>query len=188
MTESLRGKFLIAGPRLRDENFFKSVVLIVEHGEEGAMGLVINQPSTITVATALQEHLDLPETQDLVYVGGPVEPGALFVVHNSAALDPEESPVIPDVFMGSNAEVFERILTASLQSGHQLTYRVYGGCSGWGPGQLEGELERGDWLTTEATSKYVYTRDPYSVWDQLIAKTFQTNRVHPLKCDHPEWN
>ncbi|TWT50024.1 hypothetical protein KOR42_37080 [Thalassoglobus neptunius] len=188
MTESLRGKFLVSGPRLRDENFFKSVVLIVEHGEEGAMGLVINHPSSVTVAHALQEHLDLPETQDLVYVGGPVEPAALFVVHNSPALDPTESPVIPDVFMGSSAEVFERILTVSMEPEHELVYRVYGGCSGWGPGQLEGELERGDWLTIDADSNFVYTEDPYSVWDQLIAKTFHSNRLHSTQCDHPDWN
>ena len=189
MFDSLRGRFLIAGPRLRDPNFFKSVVLIVEHGPDGAMGLVVNHPSSDTVANALQEHFDLPETQELVYVGGPVEPSALFVVHNSAKLDPTEMPVVPGVYMGSSAEVFQEILAASLHKDDEdLIYRVYGGCAGWGPNQLESELERGDWLTLDADAKYVYADDPYLVWEQLITKTYKTRRMFPQKCEHPEWN
>lgn len=188
MKNSLRGKFLIAGSKLRDENFFKSVVLIVEHGPDGAMGLVINQPSSVTVAHALQEHLDLPENQDLVYVGGPVEPAALFVVHNSAALDPSEMPVVDQVYMGSSAEVFEDILQAGTNEKTGLTYRVFAGCSGWGPNQLEDELNRGDWLTVPADAAYVFHSDPYQVWDCLIAKSFQNKRLLPIECKHPEWN
>ena len=189
MTESLRGQFLIAGPRLRDENFFKSVVLIVEHGPDGAMGLVVNHPSSDTVAHALQGHFDLPETQELVFIGGPVEPNALFVVHNSASLDPTEMPVVDDVYMGSSADVFQEILSAhSNSNGDELVYRVYGGCAGWGPGQLEDELDRGDWLVTEAAAQHVYAEDPYQVWEELITKSFQTRRLFPQNCEHPEWN
>ncbi|MCH7689208.1 MAG: YqgE/AlgH family protein, partial [Planctomycetes bacterium] len=62
MCDSLRGQYLIAGKQLRDPNFFKTVVLIVEHGEDGAMGLVVNRPSSVTVGHALSEHFKLPET------------------------------------------------------------------------------------------------------------------------------
>ena len=92
---------MIAAKRLRDPNFYKTVVLMVEHGADGAMGLVINRPSSVTFAHALSEHFKLPETDDLVYVGGPVEPSALFILHNSAELDRKESPLIPGVFVGS---------------------------------------------------------------------------------------
>lgn len=152
------------------------------------MGLIINHPSTSTVAYALKGHLDLPETQDLVYEGGPVEPTNLFVVHNSAALDPTEMPVVDGVFMGSSSEVFVDILQASLDEAEGLVYRVFAGCSGWGPGQLEGEVARGDWLTAEADSSYVFSKNPYQVWDDLICKSFQTKRFLPIECDHPEWN
>ena len=70
----IKGQFLIAGKQMRDPNFYRSVVLMVEHGESGAMGLVVNRPSNVSGARALSEHFDLPESDQLVYVGGPVEP------------------------------------------------------------------------------------------------------------------
>lgn len=188
MNESLRGQFLIAGGRLRDPNFFKTVVLIVEHGPDGAMGLVVNRPSSVTVAHALTGHLELPENDDLVYVGGPVEPAALFVIHDSADLDPTESPVVPNVYMGSSADVFEEIVRAGQDHDDRLDYRVYCGCAGWGPGQLDDELARGDWLVLPASAGYVFHEDPYAVWDDLISKAYEAKRLLPVKCEHPEWN
>ncbi len=131
MAESLRGHCLIAAKRLRDRNFYKTVVLMVEHGSDGAMGLVINRPSSVTVAHALSEHFKLPETDDLVYVGGPVEPSALFIVHNSLEFDTDESPVIPGVYVGSSAEVFEQIVRSSAEGNPDLRFRIYSGCAGW---------------------------------------------------------
>ena len=93
MFESLRGHFLIAGCELRDPNFFKAVVLIVEHTEEGAMGLVINRPSSLSVSNALAGHFDIPETGETVYCGGPVEPDAFFVLHNVVEHSGGECPV-----------------------------------------------------------------------------------------------
>lgn len=188
MSQSLRGKFLIAGTRLRDSNFFKAVVLIVEHGPDGAMGVIVNYPSSTTVAYALQEHLTLPENQQLVFIGGPVEPENLFVIHNSATLDPTEMPVVEDVYMGSSSEVFVDILEASLEEPPNLQYRVYMGCAGWGPGQLEGELSRSDWTVVDADAKYVFHDNPYQIWDVLINESFQQHRLLPIDCDHPEWN
>ncbi|QDT31216.1 YqgE/AlgH family protein [Thalassoglobus polymorphus] len=188
MLNPLRGKFLVAGDQLRDPTFFKSVVLIVEHGPDGSMGLVINHPSPFTVSHALQGNFDLPENQELVYVGGPVEPEALFVVHNSSALDPSEMPIVENVYMGSSAEVFEDILQVAIEDPQELIYRVFAGCSGWGPGQLEGELARGDWTVVPADEETVFQPDPYSIWDTLTAKAKQTRRLLPIDCDHPEWN
>jgi len=188
MSESLRGRILIAGCQLRDSNFFKTAVLIVEDGPDGAMGLVINRPSSVTIARALTGHLELPENEELVYMGGPVEPAALFVVHNSAELDPDEDAVIPGVYMGSSAEVFEDIVCRADVPSPSLKYRVYCGCAGWGPGQLEGELERGDWHILPADASFIFHADPYSVWDELLAKTFQSKRILPQCCEHPEWN
>lgn len=153
------------------------------------MGLVVNRPSSVTVAQALTGHLDLPETEsDLVYAGGPVEPAALFVVHNSEHLDPAESPIVPGLYMGSSAEVFERIVCCQSNEDPELNYRVYCGCAGWGPGQLEGELARSDWLLLPAASGFVFHSDPYAVWDELLAQSYQARRLLPVTCEHPEWN
>ena len=111
MPATIRGHFLVAGPRLRDPNFFKSVVLVVEHNEEGAMGLVVNRPSAVSVVSALAGHFDLPCASGFVYQGGPVEQTALFILHNSQLLDPDETPIIPDLFIGSCADVFEQVVS-----------------------------------------------------------------------------
>jgi putative transcriptional regulator len=188
MPESLRGNCLIAAKRLRDPNFYKTVVLMVEHGSDGAMGLVINRPSSVTVAHALSEHFNLPETDDLVYVGGPVEPSALFILHNSFELDRKESPLIPGVFVGSSADVFEEIVRSSAAGNPDLLFRIYSGCAGWAPNQLEGEIARGDWHSHPAEADAIFGHDPYMVWDKMIAKVYESNRILPLPAGNPEWN
>jgi putative transcriptional regulator len=187
-SDSLRGHCLISAKRLRDQNFYKTVVLLVEHGSDGAMGLVINRPSCVTVAHALSEHFKLPETDDLVYVGGPVEPSALFILHNSAELDGNESPVVPGVFVGSSAEVFEQIVRTSAEGDPDIQFRIFSGCAGWAPGQLEGELARGDWHSLPAEVERIFGDDPYAVWDNLIAKVYASNRILEQPPCNPEWN
>src|SRR5262249_57618642 len=102
MADSLRGRFLIAGKNLRDPNFYQSVVLIVEHGSGGAMGVVVNRPSGVTVAEALKNHFELPETGEMVYVGGPVGRNDLFILHNPEDLAAAPTPVLHTLFSGIN--------------------------------------------------------------------------------------
>ncbi len=188
MTQSLRGQFLIAGKRLRDPNFLRTVVLMVEHGKEGAMGLIVNRPSSVTVAHALSEHFKLPETDDLVYVGGPVEPSALFILHNAPEMDHTETPIIPGLFVGSSAEVFESIVRSAAEGKDRLKFRIYSGCAGWSPGQLEGELSRGDWYLHDANCECLFTDDPYQVWERMLHKVYEANRILPQHPANPEWN
>lgn len=188
MSESLRGHYLIASKCLRDPNFYKTVVLLVEHNDEGSMGLVINRPSCVTVAHALSEHFKLPETDDLVYVGGPVEPSALFILHNAPELGAEEKPVVPELYVGSSAEVFEQIVRSAAGGNPDLNFRIFSGCAGWAPDQLEGEIARGDWHVHPATAKAVFTDDPYQVWDCLLQKFYESNRILPQFTKNPEWN
>src|SRR4029079_3436482 len=118
---------------------------------EGAMGLVVNRPSSVTVAHALSEHFKLPETDDLVYVGGPVEPSALFVLHNSEELSADETAVVPGVYVGSSAHVFQTVVRQAAEGDPDLRFRIFSGCAGWGPGQLDGEVARGDWYHQPAS-------------------------------------
>jgi putative transcriptional regulator len=187
MTESLRGQFLIAARHLRDSNFYKSVVLIVEHGTDGAMGLVVNRPSSVTVANVLSEHFDLPETDDLLYFGGPAEPSHLFILHNSAQFDQCERPVVPDLFVGSE-EVFLSILRSADDGETGLQYRIFSGCAGWGADQLEGELERGDWLVYPADSVPLFCADPYEFWESVLGKVQQLRSILPQDAGNAEWN
>lgn len=187
MSESMRGHFLIAGCKLRDPNFFKSVVLIVEHNDECAMGLVVNRPSSVSVANALSGHFDLPETGDLVHCGGPVEAGTYFVLHNTSEFPDGEHPVCGGLYVGNSPAVFEEVVR-HVSISAELKFRVYSGCAGWGAGQLEGELARGDWFVLPASEELVFHDDPYVIWDLLMRQVYEANRLVPHFSQNPEWN
>ena len=187
MPDSFRGHFLIAACRLRDPNFFKSVVLIVEHNDECAMGLVINRPLSVTVANALSGNFDLPETGELIHSGGPVETETYFVLHNTNECDEGEHPVCGGLYVGNSPAVFEEVVRRVSISA-DLKFRVYAGCAGWGPGQLEGELDRGDWFTVRASEDLVFHEDPYIVWDMLMRQVYEANRLVPHYSKNPELN
>lgn len=188
MPQSFRGQFLIAAKHLRDPNFFKTVVLLLEHNQHGAMGLVVNRPSSVTVAQVLSEHFELPETGEVVFMGGPVEPGNLFILHNADELDFSESPPLEGVYVGCTKDVFESVVQAVSEGDDDARFRVFSGCAGWAPKQLEGEINRGDWLLHEASPEFVFHKEPYEVWDELM-RTFQkAHQLLPAATDHPEWN
>ena len=188
MAQSLSGQFLISVRQLRDPNFFRSVVLMVEHGESGAMGLVVNRPSSITVAAALEAHFELPETGEKVYIGGPVERESLFILHNVSTLGSAESPVVSGLFVGTNAEVFEQVVNSASAGEEGVKYRIFAGCSGWGPMQLEGELSRGDWLTAPASADFIFHDDPYNIWDMLLKGVSLPPHIAPGLRGNPELN
>ena len=188
MAQTFRGQFLIAAKSLRDPNFFKTVVLLLEHNQHGAMGLVVNRPSSVTVSQVLSEHFELPETGEVVFMGGPVEPGNLFILHNSDELDCSESPPVEGVFVGCTKDVFESVVQAVSSGDDEARFRVFSGCAGWAPKQLEGEVNRGDWLLHQASPEFVFHQDPYEVWDVLIDTFKKAHQLMPSATDHPEWN
>ncbi len=159
---------------MKDPNFSRAVVLIVEHNETGSMGLVLNRPTAVEVRSALAGHFDLPEAEAPVFYGGPVEPQALFLLHDSVEQSGGEPPVLPGLFVGANADVFEKIVLDAAVLG--VRYKVFAGCAGWREGQLDGELSRGDWHLAPADVDAVFSGDPYSQWDALIEQVAK----HPL--------
>lgn len=165
MDVSLRGKLLIAGPSLLDPNFRRTVVLVTEHNEDGAMGLVLNRPSQATVDEALPDlELDLPELDELVYVGGPVQPAAAMIL---AEFDePEEAAalVLGDVGFVSVGSDPAIVGVATRRA------RVFAGYAGWAPGQLESELERGDWIVEPALAEDVFCEEADGLWSAALAR------------------
>lgn len=189
MDQSLQGQYLIASPHLRDPNFYRSVVLVVEDNESGSMGFVVNRPTDVEIRKALDGHFFVPEAIDPVFFGGPVEPSALFLVHDDAAQAAGDTPVVPGttgLFLGASADAFETIVTSAAKAGTR--YRVFAGCAGWGPRQLEQELARGDWHLVPADREGFFQSDPYKQWDTLLELV---SRRHPLfdelRGDH-RWN
>jgi putative transcriptional regulator len=161
--ESLRGHLLIAGPRLLDPNFWRTVVLVGEHTEEGALGVVLNRSSETPVDEALPELALLAEEMGTVHVGGPVQPSSVVVLADFAEAENAESLVVESVgFLP--AEIEPDTL------GELRRARVYVGYAGWGPGQLDGELEEGSWIVEPAQPDDVFTRDPEGLWSEVLRR------------------
>jgi putative transcriptional regulator len=161
--ESLRGHLLIAGPGLLDPNFWRTVVLVGEHTDEGALGVVLNRSSETTVDEALPELALLADEMGTVHVGGPVQPSAVVVLADFAEAEQAESLVLDSVgFL--NAEIEPDAL------GELRRARVYVGYAGWGPGQLDAELEEGSWIVEPAQPDDVFTSDPEGLWSAVLRR------------------
>lgn len=160
--ESLVGQLLIAIPELPDSNFFRSVVLMLQHSEDGASGVVLNRPSNITVATVWDQiSTEVCNSEQTVNVGGPVE-GPLIALHPSLALG--EVQILPGLFMSISRENLNQLVT---QDKHQ--FRIYSGYAGWAPQQIESEIERGGWLTIRAEFEHVFD-SPDELWKNVCAE------------------
>ncbi len=164
MSDSARGRLLIAGPALQDPNFWRTVVLVVEHTDEGALGLVLNRPSETTVGEAVPQLEDLVDPGDQLYIGGPVQPSAVIVLAEFE--DPGDAALIAfeDIgVLGTGSPPEE--LVGGVRNG-----RAFVGHSGWGPGQLDGELERGDWIVEPARREDAFSPDPPDLWSRVLTR------------------
>lgn len=162
--ESLQGQLLVAGPDLVDPNFRRAVVLVGEHGDEGAMGVVLNRPSPVTVTDAVPALAAIVAPDDLVHVGGPVQPQAIVVLGDFD--DPEHAGVL--VF-GSIGFLPGEIESAD-DVGPLRRARVFAGYAGWGAGQLESELEEDSWIVAPAKPDDVFTDDPDGLWSAVLRR------------------
>lgn len=161
--QSLKGQLLIAGPGLLDPNFWRTVVLVGEHTEEGALGVVLNRASDTPVLDAVPELAELAEGMGAVHVGGPVQPSAIVVVADFAEPEHAASLVLDSVgFLPSETD------PESLGELHRA--RVFVGYAGWGPGQLDDELEEGSWIVEPAQPGDVFTAEPEALWSEVLRR------------------
>ncbi|HTA05227.1 MAG TPA: YqgE/AlgH family protein [Solirubrobacteraceae bacterium] len=164
MEESLVGQLLLASPALRDPNFERSVVLIGVHTEQGAMGVVLNRPSEVTVGEAAPQLQETVDESERVFVGGPVQPSS--IVFLAEFLDPTPAGVLVlgrIGFPSPDAELEE----ISRATGR---VRVFAGFAGWGEGQLEAEIADGDWIAQVALPEDVFTELPEELWSSVLTR------------------
>lgn len=158
--ESLVGKLLVASPMLRGDFFARTVVLMLQHSEEGALGLVLNRPTNQTVEKLWDQiSEDRCARQEVVHVGGPVS-GPLMAVHLEEPLAELEVPM--GVFVAVTREHLEELVK---HSEHPL--RLFIGHAGWGAGQLEQEMASGVWLTAPATVEHVFGEHD-DLWKETV--------------------
>jgi putative transcriptional regulator len=164
MEESLTGQLLLASPALSDPNFARTVVLVGVHNEEGAMGVVLNRPSAVTVAEAVPQLEPAVDVEQPVYIGGPVQPSS--IVFLAEFLDPAPAGLLVlgrIGFPAPDAELDE--LTRATARG-----RVFAGYAGWGEGQLDAELEQGDWILDTAQPEDVFSETPAELWSDVLTR------------------
>jgi putative transcriptional regulator len=162
--ESARGQLLIAGPTLVDPNFWRTVVLVVEHSAEGALGLVLNRPSETTVGESVPQLEELVALEDQLYIGGPVQPSSVIVLAEFE--DPGDAALIAFDDIG----VLGTASSPEEQSVGVVEGRAFVGHAGWGPGQLDSELERGDWILEPARREDAFTGDPQRLWSSVLTR------------------
>jgi putative transcriptional regulator len=160
--KSLERHFLVASRQLLDPNFVKSVVLLIRHNEEGALGVVINRPTSKTLGELWKEIGDEPcEAGRPVCMGGPV-PGPLLAIHANSFF--AEMEVLKDVFLAAKKESLDELVMLA-----DDPLKLFLGHAGWGAGQLEGEIESGAWLTMPASFEYVFYEGE-DLWETVTRK------------------
>ncbi|MTD46472.1 hypothetical protein GKE82_19810 [Conexibacter sp. W3-3-2] len=179
---SLKGKLLLASPALVDPNFVRTVVLVAEHGDEGALGLVLNRPTDTLVGEAVDELAPIVDEDDAVFGGGPVGEEAVMVVAEFDEPELAADLILGDLgFLPADSDL-ERIATATRRA------RVFAGHAGWGPGQLDGELEEGSWIVVDADRDDVFSDDPESLWSLVLERKGGPYAVLARMPDDPSVN
>jgi putative transcriptional regulator len=169
--DSTQGKLLLASPRLADPNFAQSVVLMIQHNEQGALGLILNRPMQISVAQACAESLGEPcEVEGTLHHGGPCE-GPLMVLHGNEMV--KDADVFPGVFFTTEKSKIESLLKQQLG-----VARYFVGYAGWSPGQLEAEMEVNSWIVADPAPANVFESSP-DLWTTLMRQRMLGQWVHP---------
>jgi putative transcriptional regulator len=170
----LAGQLLVAAPGLVDPNFARTVVLVLHHDEQGGLGLVLNRPTGMPVSEPLPQWVDLAAEPPVVFVGGPVSPGSaicLALREPGSGPDPRQPSLEP-----WRPVLGDRLGTLDLnadrdQAGSGLSaLRVFAGYAGWGPGQLDSEVERGGWLVVGAEESDAMTGQPADLWKTVLRR------------------
>ena len=167
---SLTGQLLIASPNIGDPRFAHTVILMVKHDKDGALGITINQQvGERSIASLLEaQGVDVSDIEGTVriFAGGPVQPQLGFVVHSTEYRRDETVVVDGHVAMTASRQILRDI---GHHRGPEKTLFALG-YAGWGPGQLEGELARHDWFTTPEEPKLIFDDDRANLWEDAMAR------------------
>jgi putative transcriptional regulator len=173
---SLQGHFLVATSDLRDPNFFHTIVLIVRHNEEGALGLVLNRPTKARIKQVWTEVSDSPcESQERLHVGGPCE-GLLMALHTRPLWADLE--IMPGIYYSGDPENLRELVSET-----ETPVRFFVGYAGWSTGQLEHELDEGSWQVATASYEQIFNIDEQS-WEKLTKEITSSGLLSALGIKH----
>lgn len=167
---SLKGSLLIAMPALQDPNFRRLVTLLISHNEQGALGIVLGAPTATPIRDVCAQFNVTWSRPSPTFVrsGGPCEGGRIWLMHGGPAPLPDAVTVTPGIHIGSSPLLL-RTLAESPDAA--IPVMVFGGYAGWGPGQLEAELQHKSWLPSfgDIDADLVFATAPDKVWEAALA-------------------
>jgi putative transcriptional regulator len=158
------GRFLLSAPTLNAPLWARSVVLMLQCAPEGSVGLIVNRPTALALGALLPDVEAAQEGGHVVYLGGPVGSDALVFLVRADEPPEDASRLVGDVFVLGSHEAVRRALESKAPPGR---LRAYAGHAAWAPGQLEAEIERGDWRVVPGDPDLVFAEQPEGVWEHL---------------------
>ncbi len=162
-----KGKFLVASQSMGDPRFSETVILLIEYGFNGAIGLIINRPTEVRLSEVLPEIKELSGRTDAVYFGGPVGINQLFLLIGASRQPEESHHVFADVYASSSHKSLEKIVSSTPSV---KRFRAYAGYAGWAPLQLDLEVSRGDWHILQADTETIFNKKGSEIWRELIRR------------------
>ena len=182
--ESTRGQLLVATPGLTDPNFRMAVLLMIEHNSDGALGVMLNKPSSVPVASASSNWHDVAAEPKVVFLGGPVSQSSLIGLASTVNDDSFQQRLSPAERIG--AVDLEQI-SRSLHKSSAL--RIFAGYASWAPGQLEAEIADDAWFVLRLAPSDPFTAFPDDLWWQVFARQEDAELRHlRLYPDNPSDN
>ena len=181
--KSLKAQLILDHGKLQGSYFHRTVILVCQHDEEGAFGLVLNRTSDNKVGDALVAALPESFKEQALYLGGPVQPQALSYLHHDVFLP--EADVMENLQLGHTLDALMELGDA-VSATQKL--KIFAGYAGWSPGQLDDEMKRDTWLTHPASLDLVYHPEPRELWPLILR---QKGGPYRLLADAPEdlsWN
>jgi putative transcriptional regulator len=164
--EPATGSLLIAAPTMADPNFARTIVLLLDTGESGALGVVLNRPTELEVADVLEPWAELVASPSVLFQGGPVETDAALAVATVAA---DDDPVGWRRVFGSTGLV-DLDAPVEILASAVSAVRIFAGYAGWGAGQLEAEIEEGAWYVVPAEPHDPFLDDPDALWARVLRR------------------
>ena len=160
-----KGRFLVADSRVQGQIFGQSVILLISHDQNGSMGLIINRQTDSGISDLLPDVKGLAQSPDALYLGGPVSLNRFFLLVRSGVKPEESENIIADIYISQSKALLGRMADEK-RPGEK--FRLYAGYAGWGAGQLEAEVIRGDWMVVPADPEIIFDKDPAGIWDRLM--------------------
>jgi putative transcriptional regulator len=171
------GAFLVANPQI-EGYFAETVIVLVDHDTGGTLGVIVNRPVALSLDELLPEIEEARGHGEPAYLGGPVHPGKMLLLIRAKEAPRHSAPVLPGLHMSGHRDALRKLLGEPAEA---VSFRAYAGYAGWAPGQLAGEIARGDWTLAPGDADSIFTPEPAPLWRKLLERHREIHVHAPQK-------